>query len=67
MEQFFRYLEANNITSFLIMETPHPTHLGNVITGLDPAVSFLSDGIMVVYSVVYSNGRRGRGCHTVYC
>jgi circadian clock protein KaiC len=60
MEQFFRYLEANTITSFLIMETPHPTHLGNVISGVDPAVSFLSDGIMVIYSVIHENGRRGR-------
>jgi len=60
MEQFFRYLETNNITSFLIMETPHPTHLGSVISGLDPAVSFLSDGIIVFYNVIYSTGKRGR-------
>ena len=60
MEQLFRYLEAHNITSFLIMETPHPTHLGNVVPGLDQAVSFLSDGIIVIYNVVYENGKRGR-------
>jgi circadian clock protein KaiC len=60
MEQLFRYLEAHNITSFLIMETPHPTHLGNVVPGLDQAVSFLSDGIIVIYSVVYEGGERGR-------
>ncbi len=60
MEQLFRYLEAHNITSFLIMETPHPTHLGQVIAGIDQAVSFLSDGIIVIYNVVYANGKRGR-------
>jgi len=55
MEQLFRYLESHKITSFLIMETPHPTHIGNVISGLGPAVSFLSDGITVIYSVIYEN------------
>ncbi len=60
MEQLFRYLESHTITSFLIMETPHPTHMGNVIPGIDQAVSFLSDGIIVIYSVVYSDGKRGR-------
>jgi circadian clock protein KaiC len=60
MEQLFRYLESHKITSFLIMETPHPTHLGNVVAGVDQAVSFLSDGIIVIYSVVYSSGKRGR-------
>lgn len=60
MEQLFRYLESHNITSFLIMETPHPTHLGNVVPGLDQAVSFLSDGIIVIYNVVYEGGKRGR-------
>ncbi len=60
MEQLFRYLESHNITSFLIMETPHPTHLGSVISGLDQAVSFLSDGILVIYNVIYDNGTRGR-------
>ncbi|MFA6064948.1 MAG: ATPase domain-containing protein [archaeon] len=60
MEQLFRYLESHNITSFLIMETPHPTHLGQVVAGIDQAVSFLSDGIIVIYNVFYENGRRGR-------
>jgi KaiC/GvpD/RAD55 family RecA-like ATPase len=60
MEQLFRYLESHNITSFLIMETPHPTHMGNVIPGIDQAVSFLSDGIIVIYNVVFEGGRRGR-------
>lgn len=60
MEQFFRYLESHNIMSFLIMETPHPTHIGNVIAGVDQAISFLSDGIIVIYNVVYEGGKRGR-------
>ena len=60
MEQLFRYLEAHTITSFLIMETPHPTHLGSVVQGVDQAVSFLSDGIIVIYNVVFENGRRAR-------
>ncbi len=60
MEQLFRYLEAHKITSFLIMETPHPVHLGNVVAGVDQAVSFLSDGIIVLYSVIYEGGKRGR-------
>jgi len=59
MEQLFRYLEAHKITSFLIMETPHPTHLGAVV-GVDQAVSFLSDGIIVIYNVIYENSTRGR-------
>jgi circadian clock protein KaiC len=61
MEQMFRYLEKNNITSLLIRETPKPTH-----TGIDgtaeggEAISFLSDGIIVIYNVLYSSGERGR-------
>jgi circadian clock protein KaiC len=60
MEQLFRYLESHEITSFLIMETPHPTHLGNVVSGVDQAVSFLSDGIIILYSVITDQGGRGR-------
>ena len=60
MEQLFRYLESHNITAFLIMETPHPTHLGAVVAGVDQAVSFLSDGIIVIYNVIYADGGRGR-------
>ena len=60
MEQLFRYLEAHNISSFLIMETPHPTHIGNVISGVDQAISFLSDGIIVIYNVFYASGKRAR-------
>jgi circadian clock protein KaiC len=60
MEQLFRYLEANRITSFLIRETPNPTHIGlGTITGGE-AVSFLSDGIIVLYNVIFKSGERGR-------
>jgi KaiC/GvpD/RAD55 family RecA-like ATPase len=60
MEQLFRYLEGNNITSFLIRETAHPTHLGLSYTEQGEAISFLSDGIIVIYSVIYDNSKRGR-------
>jgi KaiC/GvpD/RAD55 family RecA-like ATPase len=60
MEQLFRYLEGNNITSFLIRETANPTHMGGTFVEHGEAVSFLSDGIIVLYSVVYSNGNRER-------
>lgn len=61
MEQLFRYLEAHNITSFLIRETPNPTHIGGDNTaGDEEAVSFLSDGIIAIYNVLYENGTRGR-------
>jgi len=60
MEQLFRYLESHNITSFLIRETANPTHIGAVYVERGEAVSFLSDGIIVLYNVIYSNGRRGR-------
>ncbi len=60
MEQLFRYLERNNITSFLIREVANPAHTGKVYTEKGEAVSFLSDGIIVIYNVIYSNGKRGR-------
>jgi len=61
MEQLFRYLEGHNITSFLIREVGSPTHLGVASGGTDgEAVSFLSDGIIAVYSVIYDNGLRKR-------
>lgn len=60
MEQFFRYLESNNITSFLIRETSIPSHIGMVFVEKGEAISFLSDGIIVLYNVIFSNGRRGR-------
>lgn len=61
MEQLFRYLESHNITSFLIREVASPTHIGN--TGgreQEEAVSFLSDGIIAIYNVIYQSGERKR-------
>ena len=60
MEQLFRYLEANDITSFLIREVANPTHVGAVYVEPGEAVSFLADGIICLYNVIYDNGRRGR-------
>lgn len=60
MEQLFRYLEAKNITSFLISEAPRPAHTGGNYSEKGEAVSFLSDGIIVLYNVLYGDGRRGR-------
>jgi len=62
MEQLFRYLEANRITSFLIRETPAPTHIGLSYGGGGggEAVSFLSDGIIVIYNVFPETGERKR-------
>jgi KaiC/GvpD/RAD55 family RecA-like ATPase len=60
MEQLFRYLEDNNITSFLIREEAHPAHLRNAFTERGEAISFLSDGIIVIYNVIYGSGKRGR-------
>ncbi|PIN77056.1 hypothetical protein COV15_03195 [Candidatus Woesearchaeota archaeon CG10_big_fil_rev_8_21_14_0_10_34_12] len=65
MEQLFRYLEGNNITSFLIRETANPTHVGNTFVERGEAVSFLSDGIIVIYNVFYPNGRRDRALEIV--
>lgn len=64
MEQLFRYLEANRITSFLVRETPAPTHIGLGYGGGSggEAVSFLSDGIIVIYNIFYQeSGERKRG------
>lgn len=60
MEQLFRYLEGHKITSFLIKETSNPTHIGTVTPEPAEAVSFLSDGIICLYNVIYPNGRRDR-------
>lgn len=60
MEQLFRYLEAHDMTSFLIRETSNPTHVGSLHVERGEAVSFLSDGIIVLYNVVYSSGKRSR-------
>jgi KaiC/GvpD/RAD55 family RecA-like ATPase len=52
MEQLFRYLEKNRITNFLIREVSSPSHIGlNAVTEGE-AVSFLSDGIVVIYNVI---------------
>lgn len=60
MEQLFRYLERTKITSFLIREVATPTHVGEVgYVEKGEAISFLSDGIIVVYNVIYNSGTRG--------
>ncbi|MBI2004133.1 AAA family ATPase [Candidatus Pacearchaeota archaeon] len=60
MEQLFRYLEGHNITSFLIREVSNPTHTGNIFVEPGEAVSFLADGIIVLYNVFHSKGERKR-------
>lgn len=60
MEQLFRYLEAHNITSFLIREVASPTHIGGTFVEQGEAVSFLSDGIIALYNVIYDTGIRKR-------
>jgi circadian clock protein KaiC len=59
MEQLFRYLEKNKITTFLIREVATPTHIGSNYKEEGEAVSFLSDGIIIIYNVIYSDGKRG--------
>lgn len=59
MEQLFRYLEKNKITNFLIREVSSPSHIGGTFKEEGAAVSFLSDGIVVIYNVSYSDGQRG--------
>jgi len=61
MEQLFRYFELKNITSFLIREVANPSHTGASNDEGSEAVSFLSDGIIVLYSVIYPNNDRGMG------
>jgi len=58
MEQLFRYLEKNKMTNFLIREVATPTHIGATYKEEGEAVSFLSDGIVVIYNVIYDNGSR---------
>ncbi len=60
MEQLFRYLEGHNITSFLIREVANPTHIGTSFVELGEAVSFLSDGIIILYNVFEKSGNRKR-------
>ena len=59
MEQLFRYLEGNKITNFLIREISSPSHLGSTYKEKGEAVSFLSDGIVVLYNAIYDSGERG--------
>jgi KaiC/GvpD/RAD55 family RecA-like ATPase len=59
MEQLFRYLEKNKITNFLIREVSSPSHIGSTFQEQGEAVSFLSDGIIVIYNVIYDSGERG--------
>lgn len=66
MEQLFKYLERNKITSFLIRETHLPSHLGLIMPSkTDEAVSFLSDGIISIYNTIYASGMRGRAIEVV--
>lgn len=60
MEQLFRYLESHDITSFLVREVSNPSHTGQTFVEKGEAVSFLSDGIIVLYNVYYEGGMRGR-------
>lgn len=60
MEQLFRYLESHKMTSFLVRETANPTHIGHTFVEKGEAVSFLSDGIIVLYNVFYEGGVRKR-------
>jgi KaiC/GvpD/RAD55 family RecA-like ATPase len=61
MEQLFRYLEQHNMTSLLIREVSNPGHVGAGSAGDgSEATSFLSDGIIVFYNVVFNSGDRTR-------
>lgn len=64
MEQLFKHLEQEDITSFLIRETPNPSHIGQQAGGGE-AVSFLSDGIFVLYNAVHPSGSRDRALEIV--
>lgn len=59
MEQLFRYLERKHISSLLIREVANPSHTGKAYVEAGEAVSFLSDGIIVIYNVLYPSGKRG--------
>ena len=58
IEQLFRYLESSKITTFLIREVSNPTHIGQTFVEKAEAISFLSDGIISMYGVIYANGKR---------
>jgi circadian clock protein KaiC len=65
MEQLFRYIEGHKMTSFLIRETANPTHVGLNTTEKGEAVSFLSDGIVALYNVIFGDGTRRRALEIV--
>jgi KaiC/GvpD/RAD55 family RecA-like ATPase len=66
MEQLFRHLESHNITSMLIRETATPSHVGGErLTETEEAVSFLSDGIIALYTVLYHEGSRRRAIEII--
>jgi len=58
MEQLFRYLEKHAMTTFLVREVSTPTHIGSTYKEEGEAVSFLSDGIVDLYNVIYDSGTR---------
>ena len=61
MEQLFRYLEQHQISSLLIREVAKPGHVGQGAGGsAEEATSFLSDGIIIFYNVIFSTGKRTR-------
>lgn len=61
MEQLFRYLEDHGISALLIREVANPGHVGGGSgERSDEATSFLSDGIIIFYNVIYSTGKRTR-------
>lgn len=61
MEQLFRYLEDHKISALLIREVANPGHVGGGAgTRSDEATSFLSDGIIIFYNVIYDSGKRTR-------
>jgi len=60
MEQLFRYLEEHKMSSLLIREVSNPTHTGAYARAGDEATSFLSDGIICFYNVIFADGHRTR-------
>jgi len=68
MEQLFRFLEEKKVSTFLIKETSYPTHIGTALANNDEvggAISFLADGIICLYNVVYPGGERGSGIEII--
>ena len=48
------------MTSFLVREVANPVHVGGNFVEKGEAVSFLSDGIIVMYNVFHEDGTRKR-------